>query len=100
MCVCVCVCVCICVCMCVEKKVEMVIYTLHPHTHIKHRFIEEDAAHFTEKFGCKINPTARIADEDGLQLANVCTKMIARRQFTESAKTFLEILGYSDRIGF
>ena len=63
------------------------------------RFIQTDAELFRKKLGCEINPTARIADEDGLQLANVCTKMISRRQAPETAKAFLEIIGYSDRVG-
>jgi len=63
------------------------------------RFIQTDAELFRKKLGCEINPTARIADEDGLQLANVCTKMISRRQAPEAARAFLDIIGYSDRVG-
>lgn len=62
-------------------------------------FLEGDVAEYRDRLGCDIDPTARIADEDGLQLANVCTKMISRRQAPEAAKAFLEVLGYSDRVG-
>lgn len=62
------------------------------------RFVRETAAYLEQRFGCRINPTARIGDDDGLQLANLCTKMLSRRQFADSAREFLEMLGYSDRI--
>jgi hypothetical protein len=62
-------------------------------------FLERDVASYRDRLGCDINPMARIADEDGLQLANVCTKMISRRQAPDAAKAFLEVLGYSDRVG-
>lgn len=61
-------------------------------------FVEGDAAALARQFGCALDPTARIGDEDGLQLANICTKMISRRQFADSARAFLELIGYSDRI--
>lgn len=63
-------------------------------------FINGDAAALAGRFGCKLDPTARIADEDGLQLANICTKMITRRQFADAARAFLELIGYSDRVGY
>ncbi len=61
-------------------------------------FIQGDAAALAERFGCQLDPVARIGDEDGLQLANVCTKMISRRQFADAARAFLDLIGYSDRV--
>jgi hypothetical protein len=61
-------------------------------------FIQEDAVELAERFGCRLDPTARIADEDGLQLANICTKMVSRRQFADAARAFLDLIGYSDRV--
>lgn len=34
----------------------------------------------SERFDIKIDPVARIPDDDGLQLANICTKMLSRKQ--------------------